>query len=597
MTIEDLARVRRLKQFSISPNGSAIAYAVYQALPEENRYEVRWFVQSTDARSPPRPIGVDGGQPIAARAYGLPMGAIVPPKAEWSKDGRFIAFQRQEGDRIELWVADATSLRAERVTDGQSQVDAFVWTGDGRLIWRTSLNVALFEQALQREEAHGWLDDGRTQRIGGRQRPTPPDCSHQRLDEPGCDRRVWTWSRGRGAQLGEAADAAELLQARPPARAHGVPSTESEPTRQWTQRVGGEGGAQLGLRIARLKERNGASPLVRVSVETSEGLIDCLAQACEGLRYRGLGWVNERVVWFVRAEASSGRSWGAPFDRSSIYTWTVGEDAPRRLATADLLQDCERTGDNLICLRETLFAPSHLVSVSVQTGSVTVLADPNPELAQKAHPDVRRFEVVDDEGNPGMAYLVYPNGYRPGAAYPLVVTQYNQVGFLDGQVGGEYPILPLAARGYAVLSLHRPNRYHDYRIKPSADVSQGHWVGFEDRVRMQTFISKAVDEVVREGVADPARIALTGLSNGAENTHWLLQRTDRFAAAIVSSGDYDRSHFALLPRGAARAGYMHYLSTDTVYPDDTSLLAQLSWSSRAPTDLQTPLLINVGEYE
>ncbi|WP_222195428.1 serine hydrolase [Modestobacter italicus] len=42
-----------------------------------------------------------------------------------------------------------------------------------------------------------------------------------------------------------------------------------------------------------------------------------------------------------------------------------------------------------------------------------------------------------------------------------------------------------------------------------------------------------VDQLVAEGVADPARLALTGYSYGGYMTCWLTGRTDRFAAAIA----------------------------------------------------------------
>jgi dipeptidyl aminopeptidase/acylaminoacyl peptidase len=43
----------------------------------------------------------------------------------------------------------------------------------------------------------------------------------------------------------------------------------------------------------------------------------------------------------------------------------------------------------------------------------------------------------------------------------------------------------------------------------------------------------AVDALIGEGVADPARVAVTGYSYGGYMTCWLTARTDRFAAAIA----------------------------------------------------------------
>jgi dipeptidyl aminopeptidase/acylaminoacyl peptidase len=46
----------------------------------------------------------------------------------------------------------------------------------------------------------------------------------------------------------------------------------------------------------------------------------------------------------------------------------------------------------------------------------------------------------------------------------------------------------------------------------------------------------AVDELVAEGLADPARLVVTGYSYGGYMSAWLTTRTDRFAAAVVGGG-------------------------------------------------------------
>ena len=46
----------------------------------------------------------------------------------------------------------------------------------------------------------------------------------------------------------------------------------------------------------------------------------------------------------------------------------------------------------------------------------------------------------------------------------------------------------------------------------------------------------AVDEVVRQGIADPERLAVTGWSNGGYLTNCLISRTRRFKAASSGAG-------------------------------------------------------------
>src|SRR3546814_21084172 len=53
--------------------------------------------------------------------------------------------------------------------------------------------------------------------------------------------------------------------------------------------------------------------------------------------------------------------------------------------------------------------------------------------------------------------LVYPVNYDRRKKYPLIVVQYISRGFLSGGVGDEFTIKVFANRGYAVLSIQRPN--------------------------------------------------------------------------------------------------------------------------------------------
>jgi dipeptidyl aminopeptidase/acylaminoacyl peptidase len=83
----------------------------------------------------------------------------------------------------------------------------------------------------------------------------------------------------------------------------------------------------------------------------------------------------------------------------------------------------------------------------------------------------------------------------------------------------------LAARGWTVLALNpRGSDGYGEDFYRSA-------VGAGGLADEQDFLS-AVDDLVAEGVADPARLAVTGYSYGGYMTCWLTARTGRFKAAI-----------------------------------------------------------------
>lgn len=103
----------------------------------------------------------------------------------------------------------------------------------------------------------------------------------------------------------------------------------------------------------------------------------------------------------------------------------------------------------------------------------------------------------------------------------------------------------LARRGWAILTLN-PRGSDGYGDAFFRAVSGG-W-GINDR---NDFL-EPIDELVAEGIADPARLAVTGYSYGGYMTCYLTSRDDRFAAAIAGGvvsdlssvgGTSDLGHF------------------------------------------------------
>ena len=84
----------------------------------------------------------------------------------------------------------------------------------------------------------------------------------------------------------------------------------------------------------------------------------------------------------------------------------------------------------------------------------------------------------------------------------------------------------LVAAGWSVLLLNV--RGSDGYGTAFLTAAVGHWGTADER----DFLDP-VDQLVAEGLADPARLALTGYSYGGYMTCWLTARTDRFAAAVA----------------------------------------------------------------
>lgn len=120
--------------------------------------------------------------------------------------------------------------------------------------------------------------------------------------------------------------------------------------------------------------------------------------------------------------------------------------------------------------------------------------------------------------------LTLPAGEGP---FPLIVNVHGGPvwAYRDNfRLGYDY--LPvLVAKGYAVL---RPNpRGSSGRGQDFARMVFGEMGGDDTR----DFIS-GVDQLIGDGVVDPARVAVTGGSYGGFMSSWLITQTDRFAASI-----------------------------------------------------------------
>jgi dipeptidyl aminopeptidase/acylaminoacyl peptidase len=116
-----------------------------------------------------------------------------------------------------------------------------------------------------------------------------------------------------------------------------------------------------------------------------------------------------------------------------------------------------------------------------------------------------------------------------------VVVQYQSRGFLRGGTGDEYPIHALAARGFAVLSVQRPRFFGAGRARDFEELMRMHTKDFGERRRVLRSLETGLAKAVAAGWVDPARIGISGLSDGAATVQFALVNTNLFRAAALSS--------------------------------------------------------------
>ncbi len=167
------------------------------------------------------------------------------------------------------------------------------------------------------------------------------------------------------------------------------------------------------------------------------------------------------------------------------------------------------------------------------------LVEMNTQLRDIAEGESRLIKYRSLDGQELKAWLTLPPDYQSGKRYPLVTWVY--AGSMAGDAPSAYTQLGspygwwvnlqlLAARGYAVLIPSMP-------LKPQPDGKDN--PGSDPLLELTKGVLPAVDKVIELGIADPQRLAVGGHSYGGYTTYGLVTQTNRFKAAIASSGFTD----------------------------------------------------------
>jgi dipeptidyl aminopeptidase/acylaminoacyl peptidase len=182
-------------------------------------------------------------------------------------------------------------------------------------------------------------------------------------------------------------------------------------------------------------------------------------------------------------------------------------------------------------------APQGEAAFAATGVAITHTPDPVPVVRtiKKRLVKYKRADGVD------LSFTLYtPPGYVEGTRVPTILYAYP-LDFADaskaGQVSGSQAT-------FTRLRLHRLLLLAGYALIDSAsfpivgDPKQAYDTYTEQLV---ADAKAAVDEAVRLGVADPARIGVTGHSHGALMTVNLLAHSDLFRAGVATSGSYNKT--------------------------------------------------------
>ncbi len=551
--IEDVMALRQLGTsragLALSPDRNWLAVFEQETDLAANDIRYRLLLIRPDGASPPRAIG-DGGGIVWHDENGRRSGAPIDRFVRWSPDSESVAYLKPLERRVELWRSFLDG-RQQRLASLPGDIRDFAWLDPHRVIVLEATPRALLENTAAANFTEGYrLSDDLD--MGYSQTPKPDVLRQSQL-------LVIDTTNG----ASHAASEAEASALSPP--------PASAPA--WI--------------APRDPNASVAEPAQGLYAHASIGApILCADSACTGM-LRDAGVLSDGRIWFLRGEGFNAGDVGT-------YVWSPTSHSVRRLRSSDeLLYGCNGGNNEIFCLWETPAHPRRIVAINAETGALRILYDPNPVWNAGAQPRIERISFTDERGLQSYAHLVYPHGFAPGRRYPMVIVQYRSRGFLKGGTGGEYPIFAYASRGYFVMSVERPEGHAQaQQMSQQAFDHLLNFEGEEERMKLAS-LDGLIAEVERRGLVDDNRIALTGMSDGAETLYWAIGHR-RFAAAVASNPATDVSNYWLID-----AHFRQQLLAQGISSPWPRL--QGWWLENAPVfyadRIATPLLINLSQSE
>jgi dipeptidyl aminopeptidase/acylaminoacyl peptidase len=209
---------------------------------------------------------------------------------------------------------------------------------------------------------------------------------------------------------------------------------------------------------------------------------------------------------------------GAPVDRE-VISYTADD---RGASFAAVISDATTLGD-LYCVDGRSLSAKKLTTFNDELfGQLTMKT---PEEIWYSSFDGRRIQ----------GWILKPPSFEASNKYPLVLQIHGGPHSAYGNTF-THEFQWMAAKGYVVL-------YTNPRGSSNYGQDFGNSIQFEYPGDDYKDLMAGLDEVVRKGYIDEARLAVTGGSGGGLLTNWVVTQTTRFKAAVSQRDISDWSNF------------------------------------------------------
>lgn len=581
VSIIDLAEMREIDSFGVSPNGRLAVVNVRTPDLEHNRYKIEWVLVSITNSFSPRFLA-DAGDvnlPINPVA-GIRSGFISSRQFAWSDNGRYIAFIKGADQQQQLWLIDLNKLQPRQITDEEANVISFSWLPGAGVI-----EYFVASETRREREAYREDEDRRGllytyNRFVYKPSSSPSQAEHLEAKYYDIERSKVLEPAGSG--LHSKSVYSEGQSKPTPSNAELVTLSPDKLRVAWVSRD-------------LIPNNEGSMPVKRLAAHTEhDKQVICDHASCANQSFSAVWWSENSTEVFFAVGL------GLSHKEKRIYAWDPSTDTLRAIYRSfDYLDQCELRGEKFFCLYGNPIRPNTIVAVDTRNGDLEEIFDPNPKFKHLQFGEVRRVTWRTKKwGKEESGYLVLPIGYEEERTYPIVVETYWFTGFLRG-VHQEFPVHALAANGIAVFCVNRPaggtGNISKRRVLSFDEIQRLEYEGNRYRAEPLDVMEAGLGHLVSMYSIDLDRIGLFGLSDGAQTVYYALTHSGRsYSAASVTSGGHTPSLFFLTSDEHRK----RLTNTGFGFPYGE---AWEVWRRSSPSihaeSVHTPLLVQVSDEE
>ncbi|MEK6323380.1 MAG: S9 family peptidase [Acidobacteriota bacterium] len=543
LKLDDIPRVRDVRDPQVSPDGQWVAYVVSTIDVKEDKSNAHIWMVSFDGKK-------DRQITWSLDSEGSP---------RWSPDGKYLSFTSSRPGKTkgnQVWLLDRSGGEAMQLTELKGRLQGYEWSPDSRrlalVVGDPDPDADLNTPATPEGGAAGgpgaarpkapkpividrykFKQDGQGYLLSGRHSYIYLfDIESKKLDRltaSKADESTPSWSPD-GSRIAFMSNRAEDPDREPSAQIFVTDSKPGASQKQLTPATSRGGRSRLewspdGKWIAFLEgdeKKYSAYGMSHLTIVASDG-------SGEPTRVKAV----EALDRGVSSQTFSADGKSIRFlvtDDRSVYPAQVnlaGGAVERLMSPPIVVSSWDSAGGRSVVLSGS--NTRHTEVNAVDGGALRQITHQNDALfAELEIASTEEVNFKSKDGTEVNGLLTYPVGYVKGAKVPLLLRIH---GGPNGQDQHSFSLERqfFAANGYAVLAVnYRGSSGRGMKYSRSIFADWGHYE-VED-------LQAGVDHVIKMGVADPDRLGVGGWSYGGILTDYMIASDTRFKAATSGAG-------------------------------------------------------------